>query len=86
MVMSGFSRLIRIPAFASSLIRISKCFSFQTSTRRTIMSAERTTEITSLPLPLPIAAPAIIPGMSSTWIFAPRCSSAPGITVTVVKE
>ena len=47
-------------------------------------SAPRTTPITSLPRPLPIAAPAIRPGISRIWIFAPLCSSAPGTTVSVV--
>lgn len=43
-------------------------------------------EMTCLPLPLPSAAPSMIPGRSRTWISAPPYSSTPGIAVRVVNE
>src|SRR2546422_208220 len=39
-----------------------------------------------LPRPRPFEAPRMSPGMSSTWIFAPRCSMRPGMTSSVVKS
>lgn len=43
-------------------------------------------EITCRPLPLPSAAPSIIPGRSRIWISAPPYSKTPGMAVRVVKE
>lgn len=44
------------------------------------------TAITCLPLPLPWEAPSMIPGRSSSWIFAPLYSITPGIQVRVVNS
>src|SRR5207247_1943558 len=52
--------------------------------RRHALPYDRVTLSTSRPRPCPFEAPWISPGMSRIWIFAPRCSITPGITVTVV--
>ena len=59
-------------------------FVSNTSTSRRMRSHPRVTLRTSRPRPFPFAAPWISPGMSRIWIFAPRYSITPGITVTVV--
>ncbi len=73
---------LRLAVFSSSTstwMLVSK-----TSIIRRIRSADRTTDRTSRPLPLPFEASLISPGRSRTCIFAPLYSMSPGTHVSVV--
>mmetsp|Transcript_2968 Transcript_2968/g.8655 ORF Transcript_2968/g.8655 Transcript_2968/m.8655 type:complete len:208 (+) Transcript_2968:487-1110(+) len=86
-LMSGGCLLSRIPTPSSSRSMIFFCaMSFIAS--RTMMRHEqvRATAITCRPRPLPSRAPSMIPGRSSSWIFAPFQYLMPGMHVSVVNS
>lgn len=83
----GGSRFSRMPTASSSASSRRRCSAFfvASSTMR-IMSLVFAAEMTCRPLPLPSAAPSMIPGRSRIWISAPPYSRTPGMAVKVVKE
>ena len=58
----------------------------KTSSTISIKSEFLATESISLPRPLPLEAPVIIPGMSNIWILAPLYSIIPGMISRVVNS
>lgn len=83
----GGDLLSLIPTASSSASRSARCSAFLVASRIiNIMSLVFAALMTCRPLPLPSAAPSMIPGKSKIWISAPPYSSTPGMAVRVVKE
>ena len=83
-VTSGGLSFGLIPIALNSFKITSICCGLNVSSTTRIKSAVLATDRISLPLPLPLLAPVMIPGMSKIWIFAFLCSITPGTISKVV--
>ena len=83
---SGLVSLGLTPTFLSSLRIVSNCLMLNMSKTTMIKSAVLATERISLPLPFPLAAPVMIPGISKICIWALLYSIIPGIISKVVNS
>mmetsp|Transcript_26121 Transcript_26121/g.50787 ORF Transcript_26121/g.50787 Transcript_26121/m.50787 type:complete len:217 (-) Transcript_26121:204-854(-) len=83
----GASWFRRIPIIANSCSNICRCSPARFASMNSITkSADLADAITCRPLPIPIAAPSMIPGRSRICIFACLYSKMPGMHVNVVNS
>mmetsp|Transcript_13647 Transcript_13647/g.57772 ORF Transcript_13647/g.57772 Transcript_13647/m.57772 type:complete len:237 (+) Transcript_13647:663-1373(+) len=86
-VIFGGSLFSLMPNPSSSCSMSLLCVSgLSASSTMTTTSQVLAVEMTCLPRPLPSFAPSMIPGRSSSWIFAPRYRITPGMHVSVVNS